>query len=322
MKSIRILGINQPLEWGTSDMPAAREHEVILRLTAASMNHRDLWIWKGQYAGIKFPIIPGSDGCGYIENQRCIINPGISWGDNPHFQGKHFKLVGLPEDGTFAEYVRIPKENLFSAATHLNDEEASTLGVAAITAFRSLFVRGQAIKSERLLICGIGGGVALFALQMALLTGCEVYVSSSTQDKVKQAIKLGAAGGVVYLEDSWDKNLLEMVPDGFDLIIDGYAGTNASKFLKLAKPGGRICFYGGTGGKMNDLSPQILFWKQLNILGSTMGSPLDFQNMVDFVNQHQLKPIIDSVYPLQDAEKAFKRLQQAEQFGKIVLKVA
>ncbi len=321
MRAIRIVGTGNPLVIQDIEKCSERPGLKIMEVSAASINHRDIWIWKGQYAGIKYPITPGSDACGFINGRRFIVNPGIHWGENERFQSKAFYIIGLPEDGTLAEYVSVPEDNLFEAPAHLSNIEAASLGIASVTAYRSLQIRCKPQKGERLLVCGIGGGVALFLVQFGLLMGCEVWVTTSLNEKLQQAINIGAKGGVLYTKENWDIQLAELVPKGFDIIIDGYAGSAVSKYFKLASPGGRICFYGGTGGKMNDLSPQILFWKQLQIMGSTMGSPKDFAEMLEFINFHKMKPIIDKVFSMEQANQAFERMEHPERFGKVIFQI-
>src|SRR5690606_9310859 len=171
-----------------------------------------------------------------------------------------------------------------------------------------------------LLIVGIGGGVASFALQWALHVDAEVYVTSGSPIKVEQAIALGANGGALYTDENWSQRLREMT-GGFDVIVDSALGDGFAHHLDLANLGGRIVFFGGTAWNIPTLNARKIFWKQLSILGSTMGSPRDFNHMLHFVNDHHIKPIVDSVYPLEDAEAAIRNMDASSQFGKIVLSV-
>jgi NADPH:quinone reductase-like Zn-dependent oxidoreductase len=200
-------------------------------------------------------------------------------------------------------------------------EEAAALPLAGLTAYRVLFVRCKAHPGEKLLVTGAGGGVALFCIQFALKMGLEVYVTSGSDDKIVKAKKLGIAGAANYKLESWPDKLKKQA-GGFDIIIDGAGGGDFGQLIKLCNPGGRIGIYGGTNGTVPNFSPQHVFWKQLSILGSTMGSDQDFAEMLDFVSQHKIVPVIDSVYSLRESEKAFGRMEKGEQFGKIVLKIA
>ncbi len=290
-----------------------------VKLIASAINHRDLWIIKSMYAGIKYPIILGSDGIGIFEDKKVIINPGQNWGNNENVQSSRFKILGLPDHGTFAEYVYTPKQYLYPAPNHLTDYEAAALPLGGLTAYRALFSKAKLKKDDKVLIAGIGGGVALFAMQFALAAGLEVYVSSSSDKKIEKAIKLGANGGINYTKKDWHKEL-KAISGGVDIIIDSAAGAGFSTYLKLINPGGRIVIYGGTRGNIQNLSPQILFWKQISIFGSTMGSDLDFSDMLQFVNKHKIRPVLDSLYNLEDFNIAIKRMEEGRQFGKIVLK--
>ena len=295
------------------------EKKVKIRLLASAINHRDLWIIKGQYAGIKYPIILGSDGVGLLDGNKVIINPGQNWGNNQNVQSKDFKILGLPDNGTFAEYVYVDKKYIYPAPKHLTDFEAAALPLGGLTAFRALFTRAKIKKGEKILISGIGGGVALFAMQFAVAAGLEVYVSSSSDDKIEKAIALGAKNGINYTAENWYKKLISM-SGGIDVIVDSAAGPDFNNYLKVINPGGRLVVYGGTRGNIQNLSPQILFWKQVSILGSTMGSDKDFTDMLDFVNKYKIKPVLDSLYDLHDFNIALNRMKTGIQFGKIVLR--
>ena len=166
--------------------------------------------------------------------------------------------------------------------------------------------------TDRVLITGIGGGVALFAMQFAITKGCETWVSSSSDKKIKQAIEMGANGGIRY-----DKK--ERLSGRFDVIIDSAGGDGFGDLIKYLSPGGRLAFYGGTRGKWPSISPQSLFFKQAHIIGSTMGSPSEFAEMLRFIEQQAIVPVVDSTFRLTDFDNAIKRLRSPERFGKVVL---
>lgn len=329
MKAIVLHGVKKPLVLREVPTPQPGPGEALVRIHAAALNRRDWWIQQGQYAGLKFPIILGSDGSGVVEavgtsadaawvGQSVIINPSISWGTGEAFQQAGFSILGLPHDGTFAEYVCIPVENLRVAPAHLSFTEAAALPLAGLTAYRALFSRAGLLAGEHVLIVGIGGGAASFVLQWALHAGARVYVTSSSPAKIQQAVDLGAAGGALYTDENWSQQLLRD-SGGFDVIIDSALGEGFAHHLDLANPGGRIVFFGGTAGSIPSLNARKVFWKQLSILGTTMGSPRDFDQMLAFVKEHQVKPYIDHVYPLADAEIAIRKMDHSTQFGKIVL---
>ena len=330
MHALVLTDKNRPILLQEKPMPVAAAGEAIVKVYAAALNHRDLWIQKGLYAGLKYPIIPGSDGAGVVVRmngegdwvgKEVIINPALHWGDRLTHQDQHsFQILGLPEDGTFADYVKVPVTSLVEKPAHLSFEEAAALPLAGVTAYRALFTRGQLRPKEKILITGIGGGVALFALRFAVAAGARVYVSSSDEEKIGKALSLGAKAGVNYKKGDWVETLQTQV-GGFDLIVDGAGGDGMGSLLNLASPGGRLVFYGSTRGNPSGLEVRRIFWKQLNVLGSTMGSPDDFAAMVAMLNKHALQPVIDKVFHLAEGEAALRRMENAQQFGKIVLKV-
>jgi len=212
----------------------------------------------------------------------------------------------MPDDGTFADYVAVPESNIYAAPTHLDDVHAAALPLAGVTAYRALFSRGQLQPGQNVLITGIGGGVAHLAMKMAIAIGAKVYVSSSQSLYIRQAREEGAVAGVNYRDDDWDKQLKQMCPDGWDLIIDSAGGEVFARLVRLLRYGGRIVTYGGTLGPINGLSPQVIFWKQLHILGSTMGSEEDFQAMLQLVERYRITPDVGKVFPLRQGEEAFQ----------------
>ncbi|MEL6865933.1 MAG: zinc-binding dehydrogenase [Bacteroidota bacterium] len=295
-----------------------QEGMAIVRVKAAALNHRDVWITKGLYPGIVFPSILGSDGAGIIDDREVVINPSLNWGDNPRYQARDYRILGLPDKGTFADYVQVGEDKLVDKPAHLTFEQAAALPLAGLTAYRALMSRAQVKAGEKVLISGVGGGVALFACQFAIAAGAEVYVSSSSQEKIDRAIEMGAKGGIKYTESDWQKTLAKR-SGGIDVIIDSAAGPGFGGFLKCCNFGARIALYGGTRGLIGELNSRVLFWKQISILGTTMGSDAEFVDMVAFVNAHKIVPVVDSVYPIAEGAAAFERMDKGLQFGKIVL---
>ena len=175
-------------------------------------------------------------------------------------------------------------------------------------------------SNQRILIRGIGAGTSLFALQFSLAAGCRAWVTSGSDSKIERAIVLGASGGVNYKNENWEQELKNMA-GGFDIIVDSAAGPEFYKLVELCNPGGTIVNFGATSGAITNLMAQRIYWKQLNILGTTMGNDQDFSKMLEFLNQHLLLPVIDMVFPMNEAGSAFRRMEKAEQFGKILLKI-
>jgi NADPH:quinone reductase-like Zn-dependent oxidoreductase len=310
----------KPLIYKEIKDPAPGGNEVLVDLKAAALNHRDVYITQGLYPGIKTPIILGSDGAGMVDGQEVIINPAMDWGPDPRAQGKDFHILGLPQNGTMAQRVAVPSDNVVEKPAHLSWEQAAALPLGGLTAYRALFTQGQCQAGQRVLISGIGGGVALFAFQFALAAGADVYITSGSPVKLERATEMGAKGGANYQTDQWHKDLLKQ-GGGFDVIIDSAGGPGFINLVKAVNPGGRIVMYGGTRGKIDGLSPQILFWKQASIIGSTMGTAEEFVQMVDFVDRHKIEPVVDQIYDLKDGQQAFDRMAAGAQFGKLVLRI-
>jgi NADPH:quinone reductase-like Zn-dependent oxidoreductase len=336
MKALVIANKHKPLEMREVVRPVAGAGEAIVRVHAAALNHRDVWIQKGMYAGLKYPIVPGSDGAGVVAavggggsgegsdwiGKEVIINPSLGWGASEAWQDPvSFHIIGLPDDGTFAEYVKVPVENLVEKPADLSFEEAAALPLAGVTAYRALMTRAKVQPGEKVLITGIGGGVALFALQFAVAVGAEVIVTSGSPDKLDKAMAMGATGCANYGEPGW-VDTLKSLAGAFDVIIDGAAGDGMNDLLDLAMLGGRVVIYGATRGNPTQVVARRIFWKQLQVLGSTMGSPADFRSMIDFVGQHSIRPVIDTMFPFEEGEAAMRWMDDGRQFGKIVIRVS
>jgi len=332
MKAIVLTAADEPLTLKEVDKPALSSGEVLVQIKAAALNRRDWWITKGQYAGIKYPSILGSDGAGMVTevaddadstwlNREVIINPAHNWGEHPEFQSKEFKILGLPDNGTLAEYVKVKAEYLYAKPAHLTFEQAAALPLAGITAYRALFTKGRAKAGDKVLIVGVGAGTGSLALQWAVAAGCKVFVTSGTGEKIERARQLGAAAGVNYKAQDWDAELKHMA-GGFDVIIDSALGKDFGKLLDLCNPGARIVFFGGTAGNIPELNARVIFWKQLQLLGTTMGTAEDFEGMLNLVNQHKITPVVDEVFALADTETAVRKMDNSAQFGKIVIRVS
>ncbi|MGD8787225.1 MAG: zinc-binding dehydrogenase [Phycisphaerales bacterium] len=311
--------------------PKVEKGKVIVKLKAAALNRRDYWITQGLYPGIQCPVILGSDGAGIVEEtgdgvdaswkgKEVIINPGYNWGEGEEVQSLDFKILGMPDDGTFAEAIIVPQEQLFPKPGHLS-WEAAALPLAGLTAYRALIKQGELKAGQTVVITGIGGGVASIALQFAVAAGATVIVTSSSQAKIDRAVSMGAAAGFLYTADDYASKL--KAEYGFvQLIIDGTGGEGFGNLIDIVKPGGRIVNYGATAGLAGGIELRKIFWKQLHLIGSTMGSPDDFIQMLDMVNKYQIKPAIHEIFPLSKGSDAFELMKVSSQFGKLVLSMS
>ena len=329
MKAAVLTEVKKPLVVQQVPDLVAAPGQAVVRLKAAALNHRDLWIQLGLYPSIKLPIILGSDGAGIVTSvgavadqpwigREVIINPSLDWGDDPRAQGPKFRILGLPDNGTFAEQVAIPVANLAPKPAHLSWEQAAALPLTGLTAWRALFTRAQLKSGEHVLITGIGGGAALSALPFAVAAGAQVWVTSGSPDKITRAKTLGALGGVNYRDADWEESLQKQA-GRFDVIVDSAGGEGFARLIDLTAPGGRIVFFGATTGNPKALDLRKCFFRQINIFGTTMGSPEDFAGMTQLVGARKLVPVVDQVFPLAQAEAALRHMEAGAQFGKIVL---
>lgn len=331
MKALTLKQIKAPLE--LEDRPAlqAGAGQIVVQVKAAALNRRDYWITQGMYPGIEPPVVLGSDGAGVVSQvgngvdaswvgQEVVINPALDWGDSQDAQAKEFSILGLPRDGTFASEVAVPASQLHAKPAQLNWQQTAALPLAGLTAYRAAFSQGGLQAGQTVLITGIGGGVATFALQFAVAAGAKVWVTSSSPEKIQRAVELGAQGGFNYKDDNWSKECAKQAGSP-DLIIDSAAGAGYGALIHLAAPGGRIVNYGATAGPPEKLDLFKVFWKQIRLQGTTMGSPDDFVAMLAFVEQHGIQPVIDATFPLADGNSAIEQMKTSPQFGKYVLAI-
>lgn len=331
MKALVLESANAPFVLTDVPLPHLGDDDVLVNIKAAAFNHRDYFIQQGTYPRTKYPIIIGSDGAGVVAdvgknvprsliNTDVIINPSLNWGSNPKCANRDYTILGFPDHGTFAECVSVPARLVHQKPNHLSWEEAAALPLAAMTAYRAVFTKGGVQQNEHVLITGIGGGVALFAMQFAIAVGARVFVTSSSDEKIRKAVVLGAQGGAKYTSAQWVSELTTLA-SSFDLIIDGAVGDGFARLLDIASFGGRIVIYGSTRGKAPNAEPARIFWKQLSILGTTMATDDEFVAMLRFVEEKKIVPVVDSVFPFAQASEALVRVAKGEQFGKIVLRL-
>jgi NADPH:quinone reductase-like Zn-dependent oxidoreductase len=333
MKAIILdqLGGPEQLRVRDTATPEPGPGQVRVRLRASALNRRDVWITLGQYPAIRLPCILGSDGAGVVDQlgpetpadclgREVVVYPAYDWGDNPRFPSPTFRVLGMPDPGAFAEYLCVPAGHVFAKPAHLNWEQAAAIPLAGLTSWRALMTQGAAQAGETVLVTSIGGGVATFALKWAAALGARVFVTSSSDAKLEQARRLGAAGGVNYRENDWAKRLAGLT-GGVDVVVDGTGGPAFAGCFSALRPGGRLVVYGATAGNPPaGLDMVRLFFRQTRIIGSTMGSPAEFAAMLRFVETHRLEPVLDRVFALDEAVAAHQRLLAAEQLGKIVLR--
>lgn len=326
MKAIQLIDIqaNQPALVDVN-IPQPKAGQCVIKMKAAALNRRDEWIVEGKYPAIKSGVTLGSDGCGVVEEgsdrwlgKKVLINPNINWGDHQWAQSEHYQILGMPNDGTLADYLAVDEDRLVEKPDFLSDEAGAAIPLAGMTAFRACFTQGAVNKNSRVLVTGAGGGVAQFSIAFCLAIGAHVTVASRSKSKIDRTLQLGAHEGLDFTTSDWVSRTQKI--GGFDVIIDSIGGNYLNQYLKIIKPGGKIVFYGSSTGRPENMDLFKLFWSQVTIKGSTMASDSEFNEMIQFITRHQIEPVIDKIYSFEDFEAAFQRFHSSDHFGKIVIR--
>jgi NADPH:quinone reductase-like Zn-dependent oxidoreductase len=317
VKAIRIHEDGGPevLRYEDAPDPEPRDGEVLIELRAASLNHLDVWIRKG-LPSVPKPRILGADGAGLIAgtNERVVINPGLISNGRMH-------IIGETMNGTNAELIAVPRDFVHPIPDGLSFEEAAAFPLVFETAYRMLVPRARLQAGEWVLIWGIGGGVATAALSIAKALGAKVVVTSSSDEKLARARELGADAGVNHATGDVVAAVKELTDGGAHVVVDDVGEATWKRTLDAARPEGRIVVCGATTGPNPPAALHRVWWKQLSILGSTMGTPDDFKGAYDLIAAGKARPVVDKVFPLADARAAHERMERGEQLGKIVLRI-
>lgn len=302
--------------------------QVVLDLRAAALNRRDLRVIAGGWPGVSAPVVPGSDGAGVVRalgscvsglavGDEVIILPAIDWGDDPRVLGPAFSILGGPSDGTFAEQVCVPAACVFPKPARLPFEYAAALPLAGLTAWRALFGRGGLASGQTVLVLGAGAGTSTFAVQFARAAGARVFVTSGSTGKIARALELGAEAGFDYRANGWEQEVVERSGGGVDLVLDSAGTWGAS--AACVRQGGRVVVFGATAGPTAELDVRAFYFRQIDLCGTMMGSPVDFRELLRACERQSWTPIVDSTRPLAEAGDALRRMSGGEQFGKLVL---
>ena len=302
--------------------PTPTADTVVIELRAAGINRRDLLVRRGVYP-FPLPLVPGSDGAGVRRDtgEDVVIFPSLFWGAGEDAPTDRFEILGGPRDGTYAELVAVPAENVFPKPAGLSWAEAAAFPLAGLTAFRALFARGGLQAGETVLVLGAGSGVSTFAVQLASRAGARVLVTSSSEEKIARARELGAETGVHYTTDGWPEQVRELTGGaGADVVFDS-VGSTWQQSLRCVRKGGRCVVLGATGGTTVELEVRPFYLSWQSLLGTSMGSPRDFAGLLRSLDEDGWRPVVDSVRPLAEVEDAHARLERADHFGKLVLEV-
>ncbi|KAI0413361.1 hypothetical protein F5X98DRAFT_378831 [Xylaria grammica] len=334
-----------PLQLNHNPKPAAGPGELLIRLQAAALNHRDHFQRQHLYPGISFEHPLLGDGCGVVESagpdtktgsslvgKRVLVTPSRGWDsalEGP--EGAFFTIGGHTgtDCGTAQDYVVVPEGEVEVAPDYLSTAEAAALPLVGLTAWRALITKsGNALPGRNILVTGIGGGVALAVLQFAVALGCNTYVTSGSPAKLERAKELGAKGGVSYRDADWDKQLAALLPKSrpyLDAVVDGAGGDIMARVVRLLKHGGIVSSYGMTvSPKMDWLMVAVI--KNVELRGSTMGSRQEFRDMVAFVRDHKIRPVVSRVVKgldnMKEIEELYEEIREGRQFGKLVIEIA
>jgi zinc-binding alcohol dehydrogenase/oxidoreductase len=317
MKAIRIHEDGGPevLRYEDAPDPEPGPGEVLIRLRAASLNRLDLWVRRGM-PSVPKPRILGADGAGLdASGRRVVINPGLDHGDRITVIGEHM-------DGTHAEQIAVPSSNVYPLPDDLSFEEAAAFPLVFETAYRMVVTRAGVREGEWVLVWGAGSGVGSASLVIAKALGAKVVATSSSDDKLRRLRELGADAVVNHVSGDVLAAVKEATGGtGADIVVEHVGEATWQASLQAVRPHGRIAVCGATTGPNPKAALHRIWWKQLTILGSTMGTKADFEGAYKLVVSGRAKPVIDRVYPLADARAAHERMESGEHFGKIVLAI-
>jgi zinc-binding alcohol dehydrogenase/oxidoreductase len=326
MRAVRIHEDGGPevLRLEEADDPVAGPGEVLIRLKAAALNHIDLWVRQG-LPSVPKPRILGADGAGVVaalgegvdgfrEGEEVVINPGLG-PDGARIVGEHM-------DGTYAELIAIPAENVYPVPEGVSLEEAAAFPLVFETAYRMLKTRAAVREGEWVLVWGVGGGVAAAALAIAKALGARVLATSSSDTKLQRARELGGDAVVNHETGDVAAAVKEVTAGhGVDVVIEHVGEATWKTSLQVARPHGRVVVCGATSGANPPASLNRIWWKQLSVFGSTMGTKEDFEVADELVATGRARPVVDRVFALEEASAAHEYLESGRQFGKVVLRI-
>jgi zinc-binding alcohol dehydrogenase/oxidoreductase len=323
VKAVRIHEDGGPdvLRYEDAPDPVPGTGQVLIELRAASLNHLDLWIRKG-LPSVPKPRILGADGAGVVVSgdgfapgDRVVLNPGHELGNG------RVSVFGEHSDGTHAELIAVPSSQVYPLPDAIGFEAAAAFPLVFETAYRMLATKAQLQDDEWVLVWGIGGGVSTATLAIAKALGARVIATSSSEDKLAQARQLGADATFNHTGDDVVAGVKDVTGGGAHIVVDNVGEATWKRSLEAARPNGRICVCGATTGPNPPANLHRIWWKQLTVFGSTMGSQADFEAVYELVKSGRAVPVVDRVFALSEAAAAHERLEAGEQLGKIVLRI-
>jgi zinc-binding alcohol dehydrogenase/oxidoreductase len=333
VKAARLVAFGDPPRFELAEVPepVPGEGEVLIALRAAALNRRDPWVWTTpDYCAL--PVTLGSDGAGVVSGvgagvawpvpgDEVVFDPTLGWGAREEHPEAEFDILGAPTEGTFAERVVVPAANVAAKPARLSWEEAAALNLSGLTAWRATVTCAGAGPGRTILVTGAGSGVSTFAVQIAAALGARVLITSGDHEKLERARSLGAAGGASYLDPDWPERIRELAGGELDAAIDSYGGPSWQGALRALRVGGTLVSFGDTSGPETTLTTAEVYWQWRRVIGTSMGSPREFRALLAHVERASWRPVIDSVFSLDQIGAAARRLSSPERFGKVVLSI-
>ncbi len=306
--------------------PEPAAGEVLIELRAASLNRLDIWVRRG-LPSVPKPRILGADGAGVVRElgdgvtgfapgDRVVVNPGLDHGDG------RITVIGEHMDGTHCELIAVPAENVYPVPDGLSFEQAAAFPLVFETAYRMLVTKARLEPGEWVLIWGIGGGLATAALTISKAVGARAIVTSSSDEKLARATELGADAGINHQAGDVREQVKAVAGKaGVDVVVEHVGEATWATSLAAVRPGGRVAVCGATSGPNPPAQLHRIWWKQLTVYGSTMGTKPDFEGAYELVASGRARPVVDRVFPLADVRAAHEHLEAGRQFGKVVLAI-
>ncbi|EJF05941.1 Zn-dependent oxidoreductase, NADPH:quinone reductase [Thiovulum sp. ES] len=338
MKAVYIEGFEDAdvLKFGSLPEPKIGPGEVLVRVKAVSLNHLDVWVRRGVYPKLKMPHVLGSDVAGIVEEvgegvdlevgKKALVSPGISCGkcemclsgkDN---LCKDYRILGEHVWGGYAEFVKVPAQNILPFPEGLSFEEASSIPLVFLTAWQAVVEKGEVKAGDMVFITSAGGGVGSAAVQIAKLFNAFVIATVGSDEKVERAYDLGADFVISRKKEDFERVVLEKF-GRVDLVVDHSGKENLQKLINITKWGGKVVIYGATSGYDAQIDLRHIFYRQVSLIGSTMGSKGSLFRVIRLVEQKKLRPVVYKVLELKDAREGHRILESFSPFGKVVLAV-
>ncbi|MEN3028396.1 MAG: zinc-binding dehydrogenase [Aquificaceae bacterium] len=319
--------------------PELREDEVLIRVRAVALNHLDLWVRMGALlVKPELPHILGSDISGVVERtgslvrnieegEEVVVAPGLSCGLCYECQSGHdnhcreYDILGLKTRGGYAQYVKVPARNVIKKPSNLSFEEASSFPLTFLTVWNALVNKAQIKPYHRVLIWGGSSGVGVAGIQLAKLFGAFVIATAGSEEKAKRCRELGADLVINHYQEDVVKRVRELFKEGVDIVMDHVGSKTFWKSVECLKRGGKLVFFGTTTGSETQIDLRYIFVREIELLGVYMGPRADLFKIAELFERGLLKPVVDSVLPLEKAREAHSYLEASKHFGKVVLRV-